>query len=102
MSTKSSVFRGLEGHFLGLTVVGFLSMWLGFLSQVFLKRTLSLPHDLDQFWSISLHPHLCYACLVNNLEFISINNKFLMGFNPKVLVLNPNHDDFLMIKVNGY
>jgi hypothetical protein len=78
----------------------------GFSKSVFLKRTLSLPHDLDQFWSISLHPHLCYACLVNNLGFISINDKFLMGFNPKVLVLNPNpfgpnHDDFLMIEVNG-
>jgi hypothetical protein len=43
--------------------------------------------------------------LDNNIGYILINNMFLMGFNPKILVLNqnlfrPNHDIKMIIKVN--
>jgi hypothetical protein len=77
--------------FLGLTVVDFISGYLlgsKVVFFMFLEKTLHYPHDLDQFWSNSLHITLQATLVVNNLGFICINNMFLVGFDLRVLVLN--------------
>jgi len=96
--------------FLGLTVVDFISRHLlgsKVVFFMFLEITSHYPHDLDQFWSNYLHishyPHdldrfwsnslhitLQATLVVNNLDFICINNMFLVGFDPRILVLNRN------------
>jgi hypothetical protein len=43
-----------------------------------------------QFWSNYLHITLQATLVFNNLGFICINNMFLIGFDPRVLVLNRN------------
>jgi hypothetical protein len=72
---------------------------------MFFPKTLPYLCDSDPFWFISLYLHLCMTSLDNNIGFIFINNMFLMGFNPRILVLNqnlfrPNHDIKVIIKVN--
>jgi hypothetical protein len=72
---------------------------------MFFPKTLPYLCDSDLFWFISLYLHLCMTSLDNNIGFIFINNMFLMGFNPRILVLNqnlfrPNHDIKVIIKVN--
>jgi hypothetical protein len=73
---------------------------------MFFLKILPYLCDSDLFWFISLYLHLRMTTLDNNIGFIFINKMFLMGFNPRILILNqnlfrPNHDIKVIIKVNG-
>jgi hypothetical protein len=89
---NKACYRSQKCYFLGLTMATYARFIAGFMGNslhVF-RRNIALALSLNQFWSISLHITLRYAWLINNLGFICINNIFLMGFNPRVLILNWN------------
>jgi len=73
---------------LGL-ITGFISgYFLGSKAMFFVLLGRTLPYTM--IWTNSLHRTLQVTLLVNNREFICINNIFSVGFNPMVLVLNRN------------
>lgn len=104
MYRKSLVWRP-KRPVLGLTICWVFWAKFKLVFFMFFPKTLPYLYDSDLFWFISLYLHLCMTSLDNNIGFIFINNMFLMGFNPRILVLNqnlfrPNHDIKVIIKVN--
>jgi hypothetical protein len=71
---------------LGL-ITGFISgYFLGSKAMFFVLLGRTLPYTM--IWTNSWHKTFPVTLLVNNIEFICINNIFSIGFNPRVLVLN--------------